>query len=520
VPPRRRNSGLSHALEHLILNLLHRSPQERISNASTVRRALMNLDPQLRPSPLLGRDALFEQLQHHLERVAQGQGGLVVIQGPRGIGKSRLISSVAEEWAADQALIPLYGQLFKYKQTGPYELFITALRPILRDLPAHELSQLLSQLGDLSNPLMALIPDLRPTLSGYGRSDTDCTRLEEAICETFRLLSEANTLLLILDSLQWIDAASLRLLDRLVRLRIPRLLIAALHRSEEIGHDHPLHQTLNALEPWVDERLDVKGLEPIDIYQMTAPINTQAPPDFGLWLYGETKGNPLHTDQLIEAYLEGPSDTRPPHERTTSTLEDIILRRLERLPGPTLLALRQAAVLGQTFYLDHLRAALDRPVSQVLSSLESAIQANFVFGHVSEDRFGFRHPVIREVLYSEMLGGVRMRYHWQAAQVLERGGIAGVLDNKIDLLAYQFSNAGEYEKALVYLARATRRAKQLCANDVALNYIDQALDLVKHLSQSATTNEEREQRRKQRDDLLDARARLETTVPASLESGP
>jgi hypothetical protein len=112
-----------------------------------------------------------------------------------------------------------------------------------------------------------------------------------------------------------------------------------------------------------------------------------------------------------------------------------------------------------------------------------------------------------------MLSSVRKGYHWRAAQVLERGGTSGPLDEKIDLLAHHFLRAAEHEKALAYLARAIRRARQLCAYDVALDYVDQALSLVEELSQAATSHVAKTQRSKQKADLLEARAQLQETAP-------
>jgi anti-anti-sigma factor len=513
VPPRRRTPDLSRSLEHLVLGLLHKSRQERHSDASVVRQVLNNLDPYADQGVLIGQDALRQRIRHYVERTAQGLGGLLIVQGKRGVGKSRLISSVIGHWSSDQPLIAMYGELFAYEDTRTYRLFGETLRSRLIKLPAHRLSQLLDDLGDLSRPLMALVPELQPALTALALSETDCEQLDQAVCETFRLLAAQDPIALVLDGLQWVDISSLRLLDRLARQRIPRLLIVALYRSEEVGPDHPLLKTLNALEPWIDEHLDVTPLDPIDVHQMASTVNAQVPSDFGLWLFSETQGNPLHAEQLIQAYLEGPSEVRQPHDRSRArTLEDVILRRLERLPGSVVVTLRQAAVLGHTFHFDRLRAALDQPQSEVLADLESALRANLILGHASMDLYRFSHPLLREVIYSEMLGGARKRYHRRAARALEQAGISSKIDEKIETLAYHFLQADEHEPALAYLARATRRARQLCAHEAALNYVDAALQVVDELSATAANQQELEQRKKQRNDLLNARARLAAAI--------
>jgi serine/threonine protein kinase/phosphoribosyl 1,2-cyclic phosphodiesterase/anti-anti-sigma regulatory factor len=515
VPPRRRNPNLSRSLEHLVLNLLRKSPHERPPNASVVRQVLTSLTYPPAPRRLLGRDNLCQKLHHHLERVAQGQSGLLIVHGQRGVGKSRLVLSVADQRAASQPLTTLYGELFADEDTSPYKLFVEILQRTLLNLPAHKITQLFDDLGDLSRPMNALIPDLQPALSAFAPSQIECERLEEAICETLRLMTAEGPVVLILDSLQWIDVASLRLLNRLARQRIPHLLIVGLYRTEEVDQDHPLRQTLDALASCVDDQLHVTPLNPIDVHQMTSTLSAsrRVPPDFGLWLYSETEGNPLHIEQLVQVYLEGPSETRPLYERIAAlTLEDVILWRLERLPNDALIVLRQAAVLGHTFHSDMLCSALDQPEHRVLAHLDSALQASLILGHPAEDRYSFSHPLIREAIYAEMLGGVRKRYHRRAARVLEQRGVPGVMDEKIDILAHHLLRAGEHEQAVAYLARATVRARKLCAYDAALNYVNQALALVERSLQAATREEERTHRQNQRDDLLAARAKLEKTI--------
>lgn len=519
VPPRRRNPGLSRSLEHLVLNLMHALPQVRYRRASVVRQVLTNLGPQRQNRPLQGRDTLRRKLGHHVDRVAQGQSGVLVLRGPRGIGKSHLALSFAGQPVGSHPLFTLHGELCAYEDGRPYRLFVAALRSSLKQLPAHQLLGLFNDLGDLSRPLTALMPELESARPAFVRAGTECEQLEEAVCEVFRLLTTEGPVMLILDGLQWIDAASLRLLERLARQRIPRLLIVTLYRSEQVDQDHPLRGVLDALESFVDETLGVTPLGPVEVHQMASAINSPVPTDFGLWLFGETDGNPLYVKQLIEAYLAGPGETRQPYERAMrTTLEDVILRRLERMPGGAIVTLRQAAVLGQTFRFEELRAALDQPESQVLANLDIALQTSLVQGDPVTDQYRFSHPLIREVMYTEMLAGVRKRYHLRAAHVLEQGGTPGPLDERIDALAHHFLHAEEHEKAVAYLARATRRARQLCAYDVALGYIDQALAVVERLSRTATTDREREQRRKQRHDLLNARTRLEATLAQTAQT--
>lgn len=253
-------------------------------------------------------------------------------------------------------------------------------------------------------------------------------------------------------------------------------------------------------------------LGPIEVHQMASAAEAQLPSDFGLWLYGATDGNPLFIEQMLKAYVLRQPGPRVPLDRLTGiSLEDVILLSLESLEHQVLGPLRQAAVLGHSFSFGPLRAALDRPEPEVLAAINAALRAGFIYGHPSEDTYAFSHPMIREVVYSEMLEGVRRRYHLRAAQVLEQDGVAGVLDEKADRLAHHYLHSGDLAQAINYLARSIRRSRQLHASDAAAGYTDKALDAVEQLSLKAATEQERDQRRKQKHDLLAVRDSLKAS---------
>ena len=169
-------------------------------------------------------------------------------------------------------------------------------------------------------------------------------------------------------------------------------------------------------------------------------------------------------------------------------------------------------LLGHTFSLSRLAAALGQLTTHILDHLANALQLGFINAHPTEDHYQFEHPIIREVIYTEMLSGLRKRYHHRAARVLEQEGQPGLLDAKIDALAHHYLRAGQHEQALAYLARAVKRARTLHAFESALNYLDQALAVVDCLSRTATDAEEQAQRDKQRADLLAARTQIEALI--------
>jgi predicted ATPase len=365
------------------------------------------------------------------------------------------------------------------------------------------------------------MPGLQSGLYALSSSRDRYERLEEAILEALRSLALQTPILFVLDGMQWADTASLRLFKRLATQKIPGLLLVGLYRSDAVSAGEGLHQVLEQLDGHLDDEIHVPRLDPSTVYKITATFGNpqQLPPDFGLWAYSETQGNPLHLERLVQNYIEGPSEIRHPDERAKPrSLEDVIIRSLERLSNNVMATLRQAAVLGQTFHLDTLCLALDQPQPKVLAALNSALEAKLVHGHPTADRYNFAHPVIRETLYTEMLTRVRRRYHWRAALALQEKGPSHAMDAKIDLLAHHFLHAEDHEQALVYLARASRRARELGAYEDAIRYLDQAITLVEQLITRAAPDEDPQRRQKQRRDLLDARARIEETLQQKTQS--
>ncbi len=513
VPPRRRNAVMSRSLEHLILKLVRKSPKNRYPSAEAVRHVLTGLCPHRPHKALLGRDPILKTLRAHLRKVASGQSRLVLLEGPVGMGKSHLATSVAEADWGGPPVTTIHAKVFDKQDQRPYRLIISGLRNYLAQQSAHQTNRLLDELGGLASDLVILVPEVDPSIFEPTSPKKEYPKVSQALITLFEKLLSNRPVLLIFDGLQWADDASLRFVKKLARLDLSGLFILGLYRSNLAQPNGPLTQFINDLEEEqrVDECIDLPPLGPIDLHKIALALCGlhKVPSDFSLWLYSETDGNPMHAEQLIQAYMEGPGEARHPRERDIpTTLEDVILRRLERLPDAVLAVLRQAAVIGQSFDLDTLRATMDEPEMAVLSELDTALQAQFVVGDPEKEIYQFSHPFVREVVYAEMLGSLRRRLHRRVARVLEINRSDNSMAEVIDQLAYHFVQGGEHKKALSYLARAIRRSRNLHAFGVAVDYVDQALETLDQLSQTSTTSQELEHRETQRQELLSVRAKL------------
>ncbi len=173
---------------------------------------------------LIGRDRELGRLEEALERAAEGHGSLVLVSGEAGVGKTRL----AEELATRSDALVMRGAASN-GATSPYGPIAAALRSFLRVRPDG-----LAECGPLRSHVALLLPEL-----GEASAQTDRETLFEAVRCAFATAAESGAGLVVLDDLQWSDAATLELLAGLApRLAELPLLVIVAYRSDEVGRDH------------------------------------------------------------------------------------------------------------------------------------------------------------------------------------------------------------------------------------------------------------------------------------------
>ncbi|RMF28968.1 MAG: STAS domain-containing protein, partial [Chloroflexi bacterium] len=518
--PRRRRPDLAAPLAHVVLRLMARDPDARYPSAASLRRVLeglLSVGPML---PLLGREAEIARLLERVQDTLLGGGGLVLITGEPGIGKTRLLQEMI---ARVQGYTILTGREVEPGSLFPYRPFISAIRHHLRRNPGD--TSLLSDFLASSPELPRLIPEAqaapRPPVSEGdtpGHPTPGQQRLFEGVKRFLEQLAERQPVLFILEDLEAASPSTLALLEYLVRANLARVLFCVTYQ-DDLGEDRPLQEWLNRVTglPGVD-LIRLSRLGPVAVHQMTLEITGpgQVPPDFALWLYGETEGNPLYIEEMVRAYLQRPQgrNRRQVESLTPATLDELILHRLEPLSEEALDLLRHAAVLGFEFEMNLLIAATGRKEEEVLLGLDEVLDLQVL--RVSEEELNggtrvvlrFTHPLVRQVLYAEMLSIVRARLHRHVGHALERKP-ANVLEQVIPDLAHHFVQAGEHDKALNYLLWSGRKARALYADVEALHYYDQALTVLEALERSPTLAlGDRRHRQNQRKSLLAAREEL------------
>jgi pentatricopeptide repeat protein len=414
----------------------------------------------------VGRAAELEELRDHWARVPGGQGGVVLLAGDAGIGKTRLTARLASEAHGAGATV-LYGRVDE-DTVVPYQPFVEALRHYVAhagglagdpDLAAHldALAPLIPELGREAAPAPAAEPENRRY------------QLFEGVSALLAHAARERPLLVVVEDLHWAGRPTLLLLRQVVRQgEGAPLMLLATYRDDEVAADAPLARLLAGLRrEAVCHELALGGLDP----GATAALVAAGDGELARRVHEQTAGNPFFIEETLRSLSEAPDEARVPQG-----VKDVIARRLSRLPPPAVETLTAAAVLGRDFGLQDLEAMLDRPSDAVLDGLEEALRAGLVLEQPGVvDRFSFIHALVRETLYERPATSRRVRLHLRAGEALERAG-AGPAE-----LAHHYFAAREVggsEHALRWARAAAAQAIEAHAYEEAAAHYERALQLV------------------------------------------
>ncbi|OLT42745.1 hypothetical protein BJF85_22095 [Saccharomonospora sp. CUA-673] len=434
--------------------------------------------------PLIGRDAELTQLERAHQRARDGEAGGVVVAGDAGVGKTRLLAEFTERAAASGASV-LTGRCLDLQSGGlPYLPIVEALGLLAGSAGAEEalasrpaVGRLLAQLSDpAASPVFtpaasAVGDDLTGVLGRSAPAEAGQLQLFEAILGLLGDLAATQPVVLVVEDLHWADASTRSLVSFLCsRLGRQRLLVVASYRADDVHRRHPLRPVLAELArlPRL-ERLDLLPLGPDDARSVVTALSDEAagglPPAVVDDLVARSEGNVFFAEELVAA--DAVADELP------MALTDLLLARVERLGAATRRALRCAAVVGHG--IGH--AALVDLVGDDPEELEEALR-EAVHHHVlvaDGSSYRFRHALLREAVYADLLPGERTRLHGAYAAWLAGGAPRRGRDAE---LAHHSLHAKDFPVALAAAVRAADEAERLGAPGSALRHLEQALDIV------------------------------------------
>ena len=413
---------------------------------------------------LVGRKAELARLRSLLDDAASGAVAALV-GGDAGVGKSRLVTEVTAI-AASQGFTVLCGQCAEIGDSVPYLPFADAIRTASPEVEA----------AVKTRPVLArLLPD-----GGEGgeltadRAGLTRQQMFGAVLGLLAELSARTPVLLVLEDLHWADASTRDLLTFLLRmLHRERVALIGTYRTDDLYRRHPLRPVVADLLrlPSVVS-LQLGPLSPAALGELLFAI-ADAPGRLSAatvnQIVARAEGNAYYAEELLAALSDRADDT-PPGPWLPSGLAALLMSRVERVSDAAQQVLRAASVAGRRSGDDLVRAASGLPDAAYDEAVREAVATQLLVPD-GGDGYAFRHALLREAVYSDLLPGERTRLHGQLATLLS--GVPGAAAE----LAHHSLASHDVPGAFAASIRAGDEARRLGAPTEAHRHYDQALSL-------------------------------------------
>jgi DNA-binding CsgD family transcriptional regulator len=436
----------------------------------------------------VGRTTELTRLRDLLTRAAAGEPLVALIAGEAGVGKTRLVEQLAAA-ATQQGARVLRGGCVPLGEEGlPFAPVTETLRGLADQLGPAELAAVA---GPARRELARLVPDLArlaPDLGWGGEvagvagvtgvarvAGASQGRLFELLLGVVQRLAATAPLLWVLEDLHWADRSTRDLLAFLATyLRSGRVLVVGSFRSDELDRRHPLRGLLGELaRNRRVQRLDLARFTRAELAEQLAGLLDADPPARLVDdIHARSEGNPFFAEELLLAGEGGPGVLPP-------SLREVLLARVVRLDRGTQQLLRVAAAAGPGVTQPLLAAVTGMDDQQLLEGLREAVDQQLLLPDpAGGDGYVFRHALVAEAVYSELLPGERVRLHTALAAALEAGLQAGdPLATRAARLAHHWSAAGDQPRALTASLEAAAAAEQVSAFAEAQLQLERVLGL-------------------------------------------
>jgi tetratricopeptide (TPR) repeat protein len=502
VPPHAHRPDIPPALDALIVRLLSKQPRDRPASAIEVAQALMDLEAAPVPAErldlldrivrgrLVGRERELAEVIALWRRVASGstEGGLLLVSGEPGIGKTRLVRELVAHVAVSRGQV-LMGECYA-EGSMPFAPFAQMIQEAFADASAVDLDLptfVLEDLITIAPALRTVYPDL--PLNPLLDPQAERQRAFESVVTWCTALAARAPLLLFVDDAHWAGSDTLYLLRHLARrTRNLRLLIVMTYREIELQDASPLQALLLDLNrERLLARVKLTRLDREQTREMLVAIlapRGEVAQSLADAVYRETEGNPFFIEEVCKALVE---EEKLRYQDGHWVAPDLgameipqsvrvtVQSRLARLPAQTQDVLRIAAILGREFDFDTLQQASELDEDTLIDALEGAERAQVIEVRRSgalTPAFAFAHSIFPATLREGISVLRRQRLHRRAAAAIEAAH-----PDDFEALAYHYEHGGDVECARIYYTRAADRALAVYANQEAERYYRAALEL-------------------------------------------
>src|SRR5262252_3435059 len=442
------------------------------------RRSGLREAPSPRNAVFVDRESELAILNNFLRQVENGHGQAVGLVGEPGIGKSRLLAEFRRQ-VTDGRVTWVEGRCLSYGTAIPYLLVLDLLRSncgILETDPSEIVAERV-RVG-LREVGMDPVDDGQVLLHLLGINDVTASpalstpeAVKSKAFETLRQLavngSRHRPLILVLEDLHWVDRISEEFLGFLAEsLRDAQVLLLATYR--------PGYRPL-----WIDKsyagQTPLQPLSQDDSVRMVRSVLRvdQLVEVVTQEIVAKADGNPFFLEQL--ALHAGEARDLRTDLMVPNTIHDVVMARIDRLPGQTKQLLQIAAVIGREFPLRLLSAVWKGP-EPIEEQLRELARLEFVYERAETEGsvYVFRHALTQETAYGSLLERHRRVYHGAVGHALEEL-YTGRGDEVAELLALHFGRSNEAEKSVDYAILAGEKSQRRWANREALTYLNDAL---------------------------------------------
>ena len=529
APPSERLTNVPTSVSAITMKLLSKTVEERYQTAagveSDLRRCLSDWetlgcvqdfalgahdtpDRFMIPEKLYGRDREVGTLLTAFDRVvAGGRPELVLVSGYSGIGKSAVVNELHKPLVPPRGLFAS-GKFDQYKRDIPYATLAQAFQSLIRPLLSKTeegLRKWRDALREALDPNGLLMVELVPELKHIIGEQPPVPELPPQEAQRrFQLIFRRfigvfarpeHPLALFLDDLQWLDAATLDLLeDLLTRTDLQHLLLIGAYRDNEVNATHPLVRKLDAICQAGAALQDIV-LTPLgrdDLSQLLADslhCEPERAAPLAQLIHEKTTGNPFFAIQFISAladeglltfeYGEGRWvwDLRRIHAKGfTDNVVELMVGKLNRLPAETQKALQQFACMGSSAQFEMLRMVYQGSVEDMHDHLWEAVRSGLIFR--ADDSYRFLHDRVQEAAYSLIPKERRASAHLRIGMLLaahtppaKREEAIFEIVNQLNRGSHLVNAVEERERIADLNLIAGRRAKVSTAYDSALKYL-------------------------------------------------
>jgi DNA-binding SARP family transcriptional activator len=431
-------------------------------------------------APFVGREPERARFAQRLDEVLEGKGGIILVEGESGVGKTRLLREVADD-ARWRGMDVIWG---RSAPSGgrPFGPIGDALRTGLSDLRIRQLQNRLddTRLAALAPLIPRLAPDAEPEVA-MGMADEQA-RMQEAIGAAFQGLAATNPTLVVLEDVHWSDEDTIHTLSQLAhRVQDQRILFAVTYRHGE-ARERPevwdLLRTLDRLEHC--ERVSLAALTPAQAEELIRKSLglSDVSGGFSERLHRETGGIPLFLVETLRALYERDSlnDAQVSAEDlpwvrdqlpVAPTVHALIRHRLDALQAVSRKTLELVAAHDGSLLVTEIVDASDLTDAGTLDAIDDLQKRRFIDG--DPDGFSLEHELVRRVVYDDLQVPRRLDLHRRIAQSVESHR-----PDEVEVLAHHFKTARISDRAADYLERAAQKAIAVHAYDTAAQHLSEA----------------------------------------------